>query len=198
MNKAGDIIMKKIAVFLADGFEEIEAIDVVDILRRGGFHCDCVSLQDRMVRGSHDVRIQADSIINDDINNYDMIVLPGGLPGATNLRDDQRVIEYVRQFAGDTSKYVAAICAAPIVLAKAGVINNRKVTSYPRDDIRAALKESGATVLEETVVVDGNIITSRGPATTFAFAYAIVDILGGDSKSSQEGMQYNFLKQTLR
>ena len=108
---------KKVIVLLAEGFEEIEALATVDILRRGGVECQTIALRDNKVAGSHSIPVYTDAKL-DEINpqDYDMVVLPGGLPGADHLRDDERVIELVQDYASDTTKYIAAICAAPQVL----------------------------------------------------------------------------------
>ena len=121
---------KRVAVLLANGFEEGEALFVVDIIRRAGFVCDAVSVEEKIVKGSHGIRTIADCLLeNADCNSYDMIVLPGGLPGADTLRDNDTVIEWVRNFASRQDKYVAAICAAPQVLAKAGISKGRRPPS---------------------------------------------------------------------
>ena len=184
---------KKVAVLLADGFEEIEALTVVDIVRRSNIECDLVSIKNEMVKSCHDVCIKADKrILNINKNDYTMIVLPGGLPGANNLRDCNELILWIKEFANKSDKYIAAICAAPQVLAKADVIKNKEVTSYPADEFCNVL--NGAKYIDDikqTVVVDGNIITSRGPATAFDFAYKIVEILGGDVETLKNGMLYN-------
>lgn len=187
--------MKKVAVLVADGFEEIEALATVDILRRGGITCHIVSLGGDVVKGCHGIKVAVDYVLNEsDMSSYDMIVLPGGLPGADNLMNSNEVISLVQDFAASSDKYVAAICAAPQVLAKASVVFEKKVTSYPSQVYRDILKENGADYVDdELVVCDDNIITSRGPATTFSFAYKLVDILGGDSGILKEGMLYNGL-----
>lgn len=186
--------MSKIAVFLAEGFEEGESLFVIDILRRAGFQCDSVSINEEMVKGSHDIIVKADKIINDEIKEYDMIVLPGGLPGATNLRDDERVIELVKYFDKAPEKFVAAICAAPIILEKAGIINGRTMTSYPGEKYTELFKE--ANYVDDIVVIDDHLITSRGPASTMPFAYALIDVLGGDSSKLKQGMLYNMVRES--
>ncbi len=186
--------MSKIAVFLAEGFEEGEALFVIDVLRRAGFQCDSVSIDEEMVKGSHDIVVKADKIISDEIKEYDMIVFPGGLPGATNLRDDERVIKLVKYFDKAPEKFVAAICAAPIILAKAGIIKGRTITSYPGEQYTKLFKE--ANYVEDIVVIDDHLITSRGPATTLPFAYTLIDVLGGDSGKLKQGMLYNMLRES--
>lgn len=178
--------MKKVAVMLTEGFEEGEALTIVDILRRAEIECHMISTGDDMVRGSHDIVVKADAIISDNTKEYDMVVLPGGLPGATNLRDDERVIRLVQDM-NEVGKYVCAMCAAPIVLGKAGILDNKNYTAYVGYDKKI---ETTGTFKEDMVVVDGNIITSRGPATTYAFAYKLVDVLGGDSMAVKKRMVY--------
>ena len=186
--------MKKVAVFLAEGFEEGEALFVVDVLRRAEFQCNLVSINEEMVKGAHGIMVLADKIISDEIKEYDMIVLPGGLPGATNLRDDERVIELVKYFDKAPKKFVAAICAAPMILEKAGIIKGRTVTSYPGEEYTTLLKD--ANYVEDIVVVDDHLITSRGPASVLPFAYTLVDVLGGNSSLLKQGMLYNMVKES--
>ncbi len=186
--------MKKVAVLLANGFEEIEALTVVDVLRRAKIECDMVSIDKENVSGSHNIEVKTDKLLGEDIKKYDMIVLPGGLPGADNLANDKRVIEVLKTFNNDKSKYIAAICASPaIVLPVAEIECNKYITSYPDANYEERLKNGN--YVDELVVVDGNLITSRGPATTLLFAYKLVDILGGDSKVLKEGMLWNKLEE---
>ncbi len=197
---------KKIAVLLANGFEEGEALFVIDILRRAGFVCDGVAVdgENGVVCGSHGIRAFADLDLKDaDTGSYDMVVLPGGLPGADTLRDSEAVVAWVREFAAaaDQGKYVAAICAAPQVLARAGVSTGRRLTSYPGEKYEKLFADADYVddnrETEECVVVDGNLITSRGPGTTLPFAYRLVEILGGDAARLRQAMQYNGLKEAL-
>lgn len=188
--------MKKIAVLLAEGFEEGEALWIVDVFRRANLACDTYSLKDPLVKGSHDIIVSADKLLDDSIADYDMIFLPGGLPGATNLRDDQRVLAWVRYFDGHPEKYVAAMCAAPMVLKAAGITTGRTLTSYPGDKYRDLFKD--AHYVEDLVVVDGHLLTSRGPATTLPFAFRIIDVLGGDSQIVKERMLYPLLAQDFQ
>lgn len=186
--------MKKVAVLLAEGFEEIEALTVVDVLRRAKITCDMVSIKNQTVCGAHNIEVKADKIIDENIEKYDMVVLPGGLPGADNLAKSEKVLEVIRNFNNDVTKYIAAICASPaIVLSKAEIEENRYITSYPDAEYEKMLEK--ANYVDELVVVDNNLITSRGPATTLLFAYKLVDILGGDSTSLKEGMLWNKLEE---
>ncbi|HFI0254337.1 TPA: DJ-1 family glyoxalase III [Streptococcus suis] len=169
--------MVKIAVVLANGFEEIEALAPVDIFRRAGFQCDMVGLTSIRVEGSHAIKVEADCLFDGDLSQYDLIVLPGGMPGSTNLRDDDRLIAELQKAVAN-GKYVAAICAAPIVLDRAGLLDGRRYTCFPgkEADISTGIH------LAENVVVDGQIITSRGAGTSLDFAYKLVDLLGGDGQ----------------
>lgn len=170
----------KVLLFLADGFEEVEALTVVDYLRRMDIIVETVSItEEERVKGAHDIIVVADTNISkiSDISSYDGLVIPGGLPGATNLRDNQRVIEIVKE-VNKKDKLTAAICAGPIVLERAGIIKDKKVTSYPGFEDQL----EGANYIEENVVRDGSIITARGPALAVDFAIEIVDYLLGENK----------------
>lgn len=184
--------MKRAAVLLAEGYEEGESLFLIDILRRADIECRSVSVDGtETVTGGHGITVIADRKLDDSIRDYDMLVLPGGMPGAENLRKNPKVIEAVRAFANAPDKYLAAICAAPMVLKEAGVTKGRKLTSYPADKYRAMFED--ARYSEEIVVVDDRLITSRGPATTLPFAFALVDALGGDSAPLKAGMLYTML-----
>ena len=182
--------MKKTCVLLAEGFEEVEALTVSDIMRRAGISCDLVSIKDKMVKSSHGVVIESDKIFEENME-YDLVVLPGGMPGATNLRDDARVINFLKN-QNKEEKLIGAICAAPIVLGKAGLTEGRDLTSYPgfEDEL------PNCNYIEEEVIVDKNIITSRGPATAMAFAYKLLEELGEAHKveSIKSGMLYKLYK----
>lgn len=165
--------MKSAVVFLADGFEEIEAITVVDVLRRANVKCHICSLSNLDVIGSHKISIKADFKIGEKhFNEYDCLVLPGGMPGSETLKNNSNIIELVKEF-NSKDKIVAAICAAPIVFNEANIIKGRNITSYP------GVKEQliGCRYLEDTVVQHNNLITSRGPGTALAFALKIVENL---------------------
>ena len=166
--------MNKVVVFLAEGFEEVEAITQVDFLRRVGLEVDMVSItDDKSVVGAHNITVLADKSIDEiDEDSYDMIVLPGGMPGSSNLRDSERVISIVKKY-NESNKFIAAICAAPIVLAEAGASDGKFVTSYPGFENELA----SAKYLNDGIVVDKNIITGRGPAYAGDFAYKLVEVL---------------------
>jgi 4-methyl-5(b-hydroxyethyl)-thiazole monophosphate biosynthesis len=167
-------------VHLADGFEEIEAITIVDILRRAGLETETVSVMGRLaVTGAHGVQVVADIVFEDAVyDNCELLVLPGGMPGATNLDEHARLREKIQSFARQDKK-LAAICAAPLVLGHPGVLEGKKATCYP--GFEAEL--TGAVLTETAVCVSGNITTSRGPATAAAFALELVRQLKSDAVS---------------
>ena len=176
--------MAKVAVILADGFEEIEALTVVDVLRRANIACHMVGFEAR-VTGSHAIQVQADRVFDGDLSEYDMIVLPGGMPGSAHLRDNEQLIAELQK-CEQVGKKVAAICAAPIVLNRAGLLKDKEFTCY--DGVQEQIADGHYR--KETVVVNGHLITSRGPATALAFAYNLVEQLGGDADALREAMLY--------
>lgn len=186
--------MKKAAILLAAGYEEGETLFVVDILRRADIPCTMYSTQESLsVKGGHSIVVQCDALLNDSIHDCDAVILPGGA-GAAVLKEDARVLEIIREFDRQ-NKYIAAICAAPSVLFSAGITQGRTLTSYPGAIYKAMFAASDYQ--EELVVTDGNLITSRGPATTLPFAYAIVDALGGNSAHLKEKMLYHMLSANI-
>ncbi|MDR0518632.1 MAG: DJ-1/PfpI family protein [Clostridiales Family XIII bacterium] len=165
-------------VHLADGFEEIEALTQVDLLRRAGVDAKTVSIMGRReVTGAHGVRVYADIVFAEaDYDSCEMIVLPGGLPGATNLAAHEGLREKLLDFAG-AGKRIAAICASPAaILAPLGILDGKKATGYPGYEDQAL---ANAIRTDGDVVIDGSIITSRGPATAMPFALALVEELCG-------------------
>jgi 4-methyl-5(b-hydroxyethyl)-thiazole monophosphate biosynthesis len=173
--------MKKICVPLADGFEEIEAITLIDVLRRAGFSVETCSLNDLQVHGSHGIVVTADVTLNQAIeDSWDFVVLPGGMPGAANLRGDARVGKLLEK-TNAAGGSIGAICAAPIALAHFGFLKGRKATSYPGFDEQM----SDAKYSTERVVRDGNVLTSRAPGTAMEFALAITEYLAGKEKAGE-------------
>jgi 4-methyl-5(b-hydroxyethyl)-thiazole monophosphate biosynthesis len=175
--------MKRVLVPLAEGFEELEAVTVIDILRRAGIEVVVASLGASPVTGSHGIRIAADTPLAALVEqDFDMIALPGGMPGAEHLKKDARVAEFARRLHAK-GRPVAAICAAPMVLAAAGLLDGRRATSYP-GFLEGTTKTS---VSREAVVIDGGVITSRGPGTALDFALQLVETLeGADARLAVE------------
>ena len=182
--------MTKVAVVFAEGFEEIEALSPVDVFRRAGFDCSMLGLESASVTGSHGIQVAMDGVFDGNFADYDLVVLPGGMPGSTNLRDNQALIASLQE-AAKAGKYVAAICAAPIVLERAGLLEGRKFTCFPGVEDQIASGEHQT----DLVVVDGNIVTSRGAGTALAFANALVDLLGGDGQQLAHTKVYDRLFQ---
>ena len=184
--------MAKVYVFLADGFEDVEALIPIDVLRRGGVDVVTVSIMDfPLVASAHGVNIEADIMFEQgDFSDADLLMLPGGMPGASNLFQHTGVCKAVmNQFAA--GKKVAAICAAPaVVLAAIGVLSG---TCYP--GFEKALAEAGATYTGDLVTVDGNVTTAEGPAAAFPYAYELLTQLVDKQTSDQiaEGMRFKHL-----
>jgi len=167
--------MTKVLVPLADGCEELEAVTIIDLLRRGGIEVVSAGLNPGTVRASRGVQLVPDVTLDMALqDDYDMVVLPGGMPGATHLKDDARIIDLLKKMAA-AGKYTAAICAAPMVLAEAGLLKDKQATSYPG----ALDGVPGVSVSTAAVVQDGKVLTSRGPGTAMDFALALVETLTG-------------------
>lgn len=171
--------MKKRALcLLADGFEEIETVTPVDLLRRAGIEVVIAALQGNTASGRGGIRIEANAALADlDASAFDLLLIPGG-PGVENLRRDGRAASLAKSFAA-AGKPVAAICAAPLVLLDAGLLTGRRFTAY--HSVRAELGGG----LDERVVVDGNLITSRGAGTAMDFALALIACLAGQTTADQ-------------
>ena len=172
--------MKKTGMLFAEGFEEVEALTAVDLLRRAGIGCDMIALEDtETVTGSHGIGVcVSGSLGGVDLDEYDALLLPGGQPGTRNLAADERVLDALRRFR-DAGKLTAAICAAPTVLAKAGVLNGRRAVCYPGLEPQL----TGSVGGDGPVEVDGTVITSRGVGTAIPFALAIVAYYLGEEKA---------------
>ena len=174
--------MKRVCVFLADGFEEIEALTTVDVLRRAGVHVEMVAVKPQgVVTGSHGVQVRCDAVFGEcRFERTDALVLPGGMPGAANLYAHKGLRKLIEDFAvsGGT---VAAICAAPFVLGRMGLLKGRHATCYPGFE-----KELEGAVLSDALVVrDGQIVTGRGPGAAMEFALTLVQMLCGQEKADE-------------
>ena len=179
--------MKTIYVFLADGFEEVEALAPVDIMRRAGLSVKTVSVMtDKVVMGAHNVPVVADLLFNEvEESSAAMLVLPGGMPGATNLDEHQGLSELILKFAQE-GKPLSAICAAPLVLGKRNLLQGKKATCYPGFESYL----NGAAYTAALVEVDGVITTGKGPGAAMDFGFAIVERFCGAQKVQElkEGM----------
>lgn len=183
--------MKRVAVLLADGFEEIEGLTAVDILRRASVYVDTISItEDYMVHGAHGINVQTEDLFGEvDFAEFDMLILPGGMPGTTNLDKHAGVKRVVKDYA-ESGKYVAAICAAPSILGGLGLLKGKRAACYPSVED----KLSGAVIMRTPVVQDGNIITSRGMGTAVDFALKLVEVLGGKNKADEIAASIIYMK----
>ncbi len=178
-------------IFLADGFEEIEALSPVDFLRRSGVDVKTVSLNsDLFVKGSHGITVKADILLSDVSldKNLEGIILPGGMPGSNNLNSCS-VVEKAIRFCEKESKLICAICAAPFILGEKCVLKNKNATCYPGFED----KLTGATVKSDSVVTDGNIITAKGAGVAWEFSFAIASALKGKDTAEKviKSIQWN-------
>ena len=183
-----------VMVLLSPGFEEGETVEIIDVLRRGGFAVDSVSIAGEQVTGGHAITLLADRVLHEDIaafEGYDMIVVPGGWEAVARMQDDERVLELLRRY-DHAGKFVAAMCAGPNVLAKAGILAGKRMTAYPGERTEPFYRD--AQYVRDTVVRDGRLITSRGPGTALPFAFALVDALGGDSAAIKRSFLYDEMK----
>ena len=173
--------MKSVLIPLAPGFEDMEAVTLIDLLRRAGIEVVTAGLTAGLIEGSRGVRVQPDTTLDDVMTrDFDMIALPGGMPGAENLKNDARVLALLRRL-GQAGKYTAAICAAPMALAAAGLLEGHRATSFP--GFLANLPNTIA--LPDPVVVDGKVATSRGPGTAMDFGLTLIELLAGRAKRDQ-------------
>ncbi len=186
--------MKKALIFMANGFEEIEAITLIDILRRAGVQVDMCSInEDLALKGAHDIQVRADILLSDvqDFNAYDALITPGGMPGSAYLRDNPIVTQAIRSFYNKDGKLIASICASPIVLEKAGITSELIGTCYPGFENKVGFKE----YRKQAVVIDKNVYTSIGPGTAFCMALKLTEALAGKDKAQalyeQTMLQYS-------
>lgn len=175
--------MASVLVPLAQGCEELEAVTIIDLLRRAGIEVISVGLDAQPVRASRGTVLIPDAVLDEVVDrDFDMIVLPGGLPGADHLERDARLRALITR-AASAGRFVAAICAAPKVLASAGLLDNRIATSFP--GVLDPAKVSGLSYRDDAVVQDGKIITSRGPGTAMDFALTLIENLVGKERRDQ-------------
>ncbi|MDP3920652.1 MAG: DJ-1/PfpI family protein [Candidatus Omnitrophota bacterium] len=173
--------MKKVLVPVADGFEEIETVTIIDVLRRAGVEVVVAGLNEGEIAGAHEIRMLADCNLDEALTqSFDMLILPGGQPGVDNLRADKRVRDVVGRM-NEQKKWIGAICAAPLVLRDCGLTAGLKLTSYP------AMEQDleGCRYEQTRVVTDGHIITSRGPGTAMEFALSLVSRLVSKAKADE-------------
>ena len=178
--------MKKIAIFFAEGYEEIEALTVVDLCRRAGIWVDMVSVTDSLqVTGAHGIPVVMDKMLAEvEFATLDMLVLPGGMPGTRNLEQVPLLMEQVKAFAA-AGKYIAAICAAPSVFGHLGLLAGKNACCYPGFEEEL----TGANVMFHPCEADGNIITSRGMGCAIDFSLKIIEKLENDDTASKIGRQ---------
>ena len=180
--------MSAVAVLVADGFETIECLTIVDVLRRGGVRVSLVSIQPtRDAVSSQQIDIVCDYTFDEvDFDEYDYVVLPGGMPGTLNLRRDERVCDVVRRFAA--TKHVAAICAAPSILGELGLLVGRQATCFPGFE---KAFPAGTFAGAKTVIVDGNIITASAMGQALPFALSVLGDIAGEKavQKVREGIQ---------
>ncbi len=185
---------KKAAIFMADGCEEIEALTVADLCFRAKIPLKKISVSDKpLVTSSHSITFLCDSVIADeDTDKYDMLILPGGIPGTLNLKECKKLEEAILRFAADEKKAVAAICAAPSILSDLGLLRGRRAACNPSWEEKVA--EGGAVIVREDAVKDGNIITSRGMGTAIPFGLAIAAWFLGEERAQELGRKIVYLR----
>lgn len=178
--------MPRVLVPLAQGCEELEAVTIIDLLRRAGIEVVVAGLMPGIVKASRGTQLVPDTTLDAVLHEeYDMVVLPGGMPGAQHLKDDTRIIGLIQKMAA-ADRYIAAICAAPTVLAAAGVLSGKTATSYP--GFLEKMNLADVVLSSDAVVRDGRVITSRGPGTAMDFALSLVETLAGAETRRQVEM----------
>ncbi|HEY5602331.1 MAG TPA: DJ-1 family glyoxalase III [Gammaproteobacteria bacterium] len=172
--------MPSVLVPLAQGCEELEAVTIIDLLRRAGIDVVTASLDSEPIRASRGTVLIADQILDQALQqSFDMVVLPGGLPGADHLNTDPRILKLLAKMA-DMNQFIAAICAAPKVLATAGLLSGKRATAFP--GVLEKLSLPDTDIVKDPVVIDGNVITSRGPGTAMDFALQLIELLTDKDK----------------
>ena len=188
-------IMVKAAIVFSDGCEEVEGLSQVDVLRRLDIPCDMIGLSSKTIRGGHGIVFECDKTLDDSLLDYDLVSFPGGAPNAHHLRDSVKLGELMAE-RHRQGKWDAAMCASPIALSKYGLLENANWTSHPDFKAQVQSENPSSHYMDTPVVVDAEhkLITSRGPATSWAFAYAIARVLGKDTEDLENAMQYNYLR----
>lgn len=190
--------MPKVAVVFAPGCEEIEGLTVIDVLRRLGIDAKMVGLEDREVLGAHNIKLTCDELMGDQLLKYDLVAFPGGMGGSKRLRDNEQLKRLMVQ-RNREGKWDAAMCAAPIALARYGLLDNHDYTCYPGMNEEIQKEVPSARFHKDITVVDeeAKILTSRGPATALAYAFKIAEVLGVDTKQIKRDMLYDYLAQNI-
>jgi 4-methyl-5(b-hydroxyethyl)-thiazole monophosphate biosynthesis len=178
--------MPKIALLIKEGFEESECLQIVDVMRRSNLACDLIYFDEPWVISMHGLMVKGDRAFTQGLEEYDVLVVPGGRPGGQNLLEDPNVLDCIRTFA-ESNKWVCGMCSGTVVLEAAGVITGNRVTGYTGYEAKLV----SAHFQKDVVVVDGKIITSQGPATALPFAFQIVEALGMDTKALRSRMLYD-------
>ena len=174
--------MKKVCIFLSEGFEEVEAITVIDLLRRAKIEVVIISISENVqITGRSGIKVLTDHTMRElDISNCDGIILPGGMPGTENLYSDKKLCESIVKFNNE-GKLIAAICAAPVIFGRLGLLNGRRACCYPGMESEL----TGAVIEENSVASDGNIINSKGVGTAIDFSKALIEYLAGIEKARE-------------
>lgn len=175
--------MPSVLIPLAQGCEELEAVTIIDLLRRAGIEVVVAGLQTGIVKASRGTLLVPDCTLDVALHeDFDMVVLPGGMPGMTHLRSDARILSLLHSMA-EEGRYTCAICAAPAVLADAGLLKGKNATSYP--GFLDAMNLPDTRFSSDAVVVDGKVITSRGPGTAMDFALTLIEVLAGRARRDE-------------
>ena len=180
--------MRKVAVLLAEGFEEGETFTIVDVMRRLDIPCDTFYFDSPWVKGMHGMVLKGEKPFGGEIEEYDAVVLPGGRPGGENLRNTPAVIDLLQRWDKAPGKLLCALCSGTTVLAAAGVIKGKKMTGYTG----YAEKLPGAIFCEDVAVADQNLVTSQGPATGYPFAFKLAEARGKDTTELRGRLMYDF------
>ena len=190
--------MVKVAVVFADGCEEVEGLSIVDVLRRLGIECDMVGLTKKIINGNHHIKLTCDKVVDHSLLDYDLVAFPGGMTGSANLRDNQKLRDLMVK-RHEEHKWDAAICAAPRALSRYGILAEANYTCAPGIKEQIQKDEPSGHSSENITVTDKKhkILTSRGPATAWAFAYTIAEVLGVNTKRLKHDMLYDYLANNI-